>query len=331
MIDEAGARDNLHLPDLEQTKLWSNALHTPLCERWISDHRLDFDWSLYRTKAEMGDDGDEQNVDIDLRPPSAEWLESTWAALKVDAVTVRLASADVATVALPVASELAGAYCSGETSHFANVVWLCRHLGELASSRYFDSESARRWTANNYTLQYKMTTHKQTAYDVSGGMVAEKSCSSNRPAYVIEAVRCEGNDTFTAVEILHLYCAMGLEGQHSMQSVILGRIADHAAAIALIGAASSVMDGLVIRQHLVTHCIPDGAHKRGTPTEIRQKFLDALHDAQIPVVEEEMRASDSWAMLDGQRVTFEKVLDYAESFQATQNAVARLRVAYGAG
>jgi hypothetical protein len=65
--------------------------------------------------------------------------------------------------------------------------------------------------------------HKRFEHEFGGSRFVVASCSSDRPAQVLEFAP---NDQTKPVEIMHAYNAMGLSKQHELTQVMLVRFRD---------------------------------------------------------------------------------------------------------
>ena len=183
-------------------------------------------------------------------------------------------------------------YGVATTESHCHPVWLARYIGQAVASSYIGSADALVWETNGYNLRYCMKPHKLNTYDVGCNVVAEKACESNRPAYVIEAVRESDDHQIECIELLHLYIAMGLDGQNHDQTVVLARVRCHDVGVLVLSAAMSFLPALVLRRSLCSSTIPVDSYKKGTAAEIMQRFWGLVVAAGVPTVDDSGSYSD---------------------------------------
>ena len=73
-------------------------------------------------------------------------------------------------------------------------------------------------------LVTKVATHKREDREVGPYRMIIKECTSERPAMVIMFLH--NDPSIRPVELMHLYAAMGLQDQHEVQQMLLGRFRD---------------------------------------------------------------------------------------------------------
>lgn len=202
---------------------------------------------------------------VDRLRPSDDWLAVFWKTLMIDAVSVSIINSREAIVQIPVAAQLPrvcelAQSLGAKGSDWFDPAYLADAIARAASGVILSSPRAAK-EMDGVTFQHCVRLHRNDALSRDRGMFFVPLCSSDGPAFIIDAVvkDLDGEIRQTS-EVLHLHPCVGLEHAHSLQRVLLARCTHHAVACAVVSAACHLI-GFSYKRNLV-RCFMDDAEAR---------------------------------------------------------------------
>ena len=137
-------------------------------------------------------------------------IRTFWRTWCIDAVTVHVQAPQAALVALPV---VIFDWNEG-TDVNALLAVLCTSIAEALSQRRAGSGAV---------VTKRIVRHKKEDLEIGGHRYVIPACWSDRPGFEILTSDSDGSGGVEPRVVVHVYAAMGLSHQHSLQQVLLAR------------------------------------------------------------------------------------------------------------
>jgi hypothetical protein len=231
--------------------------------------------------------GPTENAEVDIHHsaavlPDDDWVSDFWRHHVIDAVSVHIDSRKGCVIAVPVAAQ---PLCDpvepeelGEVRAPYDLTWLARLLARHTSDLLHATKEWQRLEAVlGGVLSDVDALHKYAEENFAEELVYVRACNSVRVAFTTILTA-----TDSTREMSHVYCAMGLEKQHSFQQVVLGRFKDLSIGAHFLAAACDLLN-VPFRKELLTVV---GSMNMANQDKAKTSFLHtALSVCRVQMVE----------------------------------------------
>jgi len=217
--------------------------------------------------------------------------QNPWRSVVIDAITVDIKSESVVNVMMPVAAPLLSPHWSWkecENHPESDPALLCQQLS-LSAARFFKrSPYCIRLAAQHpgTTFEHFTGMHKKQFLHVAGKKALLQQANSDRPFFALKQITppiVEGDEP-RQTKLWHMYCAMGLPGQHRWQQSLLARCYDFHGAACILRAIEQVL-GCKVYSGMVSQTLTGTDADDAGPESLRHKFLTLLSKQGVTVLE----------------------------------------------
>ena len=235
--------------------------------------------------------------------------QKSWSNVAIDAITVDIKSESVVNVMVPAAPLLLSPHWSWincEDHPESDPALLCQELS-LSAARYFtrspySAEVGARHPGT--TFKHISGRHKKQLLQLGDDVTLLQQANSDRPFFALKQLTpsiVEGDDPLET-ELWHMYCAMGLPGQHPWQQSVLARCYDFHGAACILRAIDRILDRKVY-SGMVSQTMANTDGSDASAESLRRKFRALLSNEGVTVLESTPDPSSAFRALSDSEPT----------------------------